>query len=455
MECSQIRTITKHGTDDYSLWELTLPRDKIHEIRQGTPTVSGDMRRVFEEIRSAGRQPEGMCNFILPHGTALRLYAVDMGADFAERNRYNGSSVRGTRQDIMAELQENLKAQGYNLRYNACFLNVDVLETLQKIVEHNTKYYQTDFQYDIEQLKEAAGDRNANKQFFWMSRDSGTWCFPQRDVYIRDTNPYNTWLYYGGCPRDHVKTFFINLKGIDGEVRGDIVELDYQKHLDYLCTHSFDPAKVEMVFKNPNDIRIFDYQEYNQNWQSISQRYGTLSRKSFLVDNPYALDEAMRGAQWAFWEAAEEMGIDDYVKRLDRDRLHDHGYTADDVVLTGPLDAEKAVAHGLACYALCGDGTKEAIIGKEEFQKHHYAGALFGMGAEEKQLLQYFKQNSTPLFSNEEMRTICALALQAGMENNPAHARLLDSIIHKAECALPQEERGELPLPEIAYEREE
>lgn len=34
MEYSQINAVTKFGSDDYSLWTLTMPRDKIHEIRQ-------------------------------------------------------------------------------------------------------------------------------------------------------------------------------------------------------------------------------------------------------------------------------------------------------------------------------------------------------------------------------------------------------------------------------------
>lgn len=51
----------------------------------------------------------------------------------------------------------------------------------------------------------------------------------------------------------------------DDRVMGDILEIDYQKHLDYLCTHSHDPAKVEVVFKNPNSCRTFGWQEYEQN----------------------------------------------------------------------------------------------------------------------------------------------------------------------------------------------
>ena len=101
MEYSQINTITKFGPDDYSLWTLTLPRDKIGQIRQQSPVVEGDIRQIFSEIRSGEEQPESICNFVLPHSNGLRLLTVDMGEDFAEKNRHNGCSVRGSREQIM------------------------------------------------------------------------------------------------------------------------------------------------------------------------------------------------------------------------------------------------------------------------------------------------------------------------------------------------------------------
>ncbi len=457
MEYSQINTITKFGPDDYSLWTLTLPRDKIGQIRQQSPIAWGDMRRIFSEIRSGEEQPESICNFVLPHSNGLRLLTVDMGEDFAEKNRHNGCSARGSREQIMSELRDTLKGQGYHLYGNAHFQNVDVLDALQKIMEHNTDYYQSDFQYDVTKLREAAADRNAERRFFWMSRGSGTWCFAEPEVYIRNTSQHNTWNYYGaGNKSEHVKTFWIELKGMrDEKVIGDIVELDYQKHLDYLCTHAFDPSAVEMVFKNPNSCRTFSYQEYDQNFQSIAQRYGTVQRVSFLVADPYELSRAVVDAHGLFWEAAEPMDIDAYVKRMDHDRLHDYGYTADDLVLTGPLDAEKAVKNGLACYALNPDGSKELIADRDNYQERHYRGALFGMTEEERSILQYFKQDCIPLFTTEEMKEICSLAVQAGMENDPDRSHLLDKIIHKAECMLPQEEQGYAPEQENEYNRED
>lgn len=165
MEYSQINALSKRGANDYGLWELTMPREKIYEIRQAPETVSGDLRQIFEGVSPADEQPEGTFQFVLPHEDGLRLVPVDMGTEFADRNRHNGTSVRGPREEIMAELRENLKAQGYSLRPNAAFVDVDVIATLQKIMEHNTDFYQTDFKYDMETLREAAGDRGGYRNF--------------------------------------------------------------------------------------------------------------------------------------------------------------------------------------------------------------------------------------------------------------------------------------------------
>lgn len=288
MEYNQINALSKLGANDYELWELTMPREKIHEIRQTPEAVSGDLRQIFEGVSLTDEQPEGTFQFVLPHEDGLRLIPVDMGTEFVDRNRYNGTSVRGSREEIIAELRENLKTQGYSLRPSAAFVDVDVIATMQKIMEHNTDFYQTDFKYDMETLREAAEDRGGYRNFFWLTRKNGTWCFPERDVYIRNTYAANTWTYYGGSRDENVKAFWIDIKRVEGDDKkliGDIVEMDYQKHLDYLCTHSFDPAYAEVVFKSPNDVRTFPYQEYNENWQSIGQRYGTVERVKYWVEN--------------------------------------------------------------------------------------------------------------------------------------------------------------------------
>lgn len=457
MEYSQINALFKRNHNDYELWNLTLPREKIQEIRQVQEDISGDLRQIFEELPLDDGQMENKIHFALPHQDGLRIVTVDMGEGFADRNRYNGSSVRGSREEIISELRETLKAQGYALRSNAVFADVDVIATLQKIMEHNTDFFQTDFQYDVEKLREAAEDRGGYRGFFWLTRKGGTWCFPERDVYIRNTSTANTWMFYGGCGSENVKAYWIGLKRVEGEDRkiiGDIVEMDYQKHLDYLCTHSLDPAYVEVVFKSPNDVRTFSYQEYQKNWQSISQRYGTVERVKYLVENQQELARAVLSAHGLIWEAAEPMEIDTYLNRMEQERLHDYGYTVGDVRRIGPLDAEKAVKHGLECFALHQDSTKELIAGQENFQQHLFHDGLFGITGQENQLLQYLKQDCVPLFTPEESALICRLAIQSGKEAGRDSAGLLDSIIRKAELSMGQSERVECE-PCVEYDHEE
>ena len=215
MERSEIYAITKLETDKYHLRKLYLPREEIQEIRQMEGTGYDDLRSVFEGIPLTGNTESGRLNFILPDSCGgLCVRTKDMGSDFPRRNQYNGESMEGTREEMLAELRESLQRQGYRLRPNACFQDVDVLETLQKIMEQNTSFYQTDFKYDWEMLREAAEDRNAPRNFFWMSRKGGTWCFPERSVHIRQTSPYNTWFFYGGCRDEHVKAFWVELHGM-------------------------------------------------------------------------------------------------------------------------------------------------------------------------------------------------------------------------------------------------
>lgn len=439
MKSNEIHTLEKLETNRYFLRKLYLPRAEIQQIRQQEGIEYDDLRSLFEGIPFRKDVEKGRMNFILPDSYGgLCVRTKDMGRDFADRNRYNGEAIEGTREEMMAELRERLRKQGYHFRPNACFRNVDVVETLRKIMEHNTSFYQTDFAYDREMFREAAEDKNAPGKFFWMSRKNGTWCFPERSVHIRQISQRNTWFFHGGSRDDYVKAFWVEIHGMKNDrVMGNVLEIDYQKHLDYLCTHAHDPTEVEVVFRNPNGCRIFDYQEYEQNWQTIADRYGTVERKQYLVEDEYQLTQDVEGAHKMFWDAVEIMEVEDYVARLEHERLYDYGYRTGDLQLIGPMDAERAICQGLECYLLNEDGSKELICDWESYRQALSHGKLFGMTAGEREILEYFKQEAVPLFSQEEMRKIYSLALQAGMENKVGESTLLDGIIHKVECFLP------------------
>ena len=218
------------------------------------------------------------------------------------------------------------------------------------------------------------------------------------------------------------------------------MEMDYQEHLDYLCANSLAPDRVDLLFQNPSDHQIIDYQEYERDWENIVRRYGTVERKTYLVENEWQLANIAAQGR-VLQDGLVETQVDNYVQQLDSDRLCAYGYGAGDMALVGPQDAEKAVKQGLECFILNRDGSREPLSDVEELRKAVSRTKLFGMTAREKEILGYFRQECIPLFTQAEMRKIYFLALRAGMENEPEESGLLDDIIHKAECSLPQAER--------------
>lgn len=86
------------------------------------------------------------------------------------------------------------------------FENVDVLAYLEKIMQQNTGYFQSDFEIDKKIIAKAAAQPAAeDRTLLWMSRPSGTHCFRERDVFVKDTAAHNTWRFH---MKRFVKCFF-------------------------------------------------------------------------------------------------------------------------------------------------------------------------------------------------------------------------------------------------------
>ena len=70
------------------------------------------------------------------------------------------------------------------------FENVDILACLDAVMKQNTGFYQSDFDIDREIIaKTAASASKEDKTLLWFCRPSGTHCFRERDVFLKDTAP--------------------------------------------------------------------------------------------------------------------------------------------------------------------------------------------------------------------------------------------------------------------------
>ena len=105
------------------------------------------------------------------------------------------------------------------------FENMDLIAALEAIMHQNTAYYQSDFAYDIKMLREAArSDQPEDKLLLWLSRPSGTFCFRERDVLLKDTQAYNTWKFCGEQTCDRILAYAVELTGTQGgTIRGSFI----------------------------------------------------------------------------------------------------------------------------------------------------------------------------------------------------------------------------------------
>ena len=129
------------------------------------------------------------------------------------------------------------------------FENVDVIAALGEIMRQNTAFYQSDFDIDKGIIQRAAAsDQTVDKTLLWMSRPSGTYCFRERDVFLKDTRQHNIWRFYGEQTRDKILAYAVELTGTkDDTIWGNLYELDYQQHFRHVIDAAL-PVSVNRLF---------------------------------------------------------------------------------------------------------------------------------------------------------------------------------------------------------------
>ena len=332
------------------------------------------------------------------------------------------------------------------------FENVDVIDTLRKIMQHNTEHYQSDFEYDIARLQRASEDSRGSRCFLWLTRGCGTWCFEERDVYIRNTHAFNTWDYYNHSS-ENVKAFAVEIEALqDKAVIGHVFELDYGAHIEDVRKNCFNAQSVEAVFKHPDNsngyVRRFAINEYNNNWYSIGQRYGEIETLRYQVGDERRLQDVLCKARQIRILNTAARNLDEYIDAMVKERFHSYGYTRDDMVFTTPGDVFDALEHKVPVYMLSKDNIREPVTSTDEISYHIFHKGIFGMAPEDKRLLEYLlalPENQAELFNRVELNQIYTLAIAAGQSGDLDKAALktLGTIVYKLDRVLPS-------LPETA-----
>jgi len=132
------------------------------------------------------------------------------------------------------------------------FENVDVVASLEAIMKQNTAFYQSDFEIDKQILQKAAiSPIPEGKRLLWFSRPSGTCCFRERDVFLKDTRQHNTWRFYGEETHDTILAYAVELTGTEqGKIKGNLYELDYPQHFREVIEKSISADNYTLLYEH-------------------------------------------------------------------------------------------------------------------------------------------------------------------------------------------------------------
>ena len=227
--------------------------------------------------------------------------ALDQVSDFYSKpGKRSGSSPKRQlqsclfRPSIKCTSTTTIHGSGLDNRMQK-FENVDVLAALEQIMRQHTAFYQNDFDIDKSIIhRDAASDQAVDKALLWMSRPSGTYCFRERDVFLKGTRQHNTWKFYGEQTRDKILAYAVELTCTQGgTIRGNLYELDYQQHFRHVVEAS-QPVSVNRLFYEHGTRDIPDGQYFDG---SPDRVLGNFLRYEAQPHDPAVLQEALRQEQ--------------------------------------------------------------------------------------------------------------------------------------------------------------
>ena len=172
------------------------------------------------------------------------------------------------------------------------FENVDVLASLHAILKQNTGFYQSDFDIDREIIARAAANASKeDKTLLWFCRPSGTHCFRERDVFLKDTAPHNTWRFYMEQTSDRILAYAIELTDREhGKIKGNLYELDYSRHYERVKEKGLPADTVKLIYER-GEQTIPAGQYFNG---SPDPQLGKFERFEAQPNDPEALHFLMR-----------------------------------------------------------------------------------------------------------------------------------------------------------------
>lgn len=123
-----------------------------------------------------------------------------------------------------------------------------------------------------------------------MSRESGTWCEPEREVFIRGSIAYNIWTYYADSPKQ-IRALRVDIAGIEGNtVWGTVTPLEYKTHVQRVIRSSVPCRGIHLKYTDGHEQNV---EAGEKQWQNKSSVHGEITEYSFIPQDERALKIAI------------------------------------------------------------------------------------------------------------------------------------------------------------------
>lgn len=264
------------------------------------------------------------------------------------------------------------------------FENINLVDALRRIMDIHTQNYKEDFELDAGLLHSLAGSQSPEgKHLLWMSRTSGTYLLPEREVYVEDSFENKVWEYYHEQTGDPILAYEVEITGMEnGKVKGNLIVLDYDAHVDRMQKLTVPVEKVAVTFED--DVTFYlPFRSYRREAIPLEEKHGEIVSVNYLPENAKELDMILRRERFKLGFHAKSGSIEDHIRKL----AVRHGVTEKLGVL--PLEAQTAYnavkeAHpeAIVCFAqngyfeIYGEDAKKAapILGTKLLMKELEGG---------------------------------------------------------------------------------
>ena len=202
------------------------------------------------------------------------------------------------------------------------FEGVDILDSLEQIMELHTQHYKDDFDLDKELIpKLAVSGEPEDRRLLWLSRPCGTYTLREWEVYLEGSHANKVWKFYHEQTKDLILAYALSIKEVqDGKVIGNIYPLDYGSHVEQVKLLTCPIGKVAVLFEDGANITI-PYQNQRQLMNGLMPIHGSPNTMTELPENERELAVLLKRERLKRSYHATNGDIKEYINSLKKSTL--------------------------------------------------------------------------------------------------------------------------------------